>query len=93
MNPHRRLRRSGVNSPNKNPKRKFGRVNTKAYVGKRILKKFCGYGEFSGKITEYCPKLGLFMVEYEDGDKEELRQKEVDALIHRYERHSKKKRK
>ncbi|KAL8545103.1 hypothetical protein ACS0TY_005342 [Phlomoides rotata] len=51
------------------------------YVGRRVRKKFQGYGTFFGLVQAYEPATGFFKVVYEDGDSEELELVEVSSLL------------
>ena len=46
------------------------------YFGREIKKTFEGAGQFHGKVVDYHKKTG-YRVQYEDGDSEDLNQKEL----------------
>lgn len=51
-----------------------------ALVGHRVRKEFMGIGVFSGKVIRY-KRGGLYRVDYEDGDFEDLEYREVLAIL------------
>eukprot|EP00658_Telonema_sp_P-2_P050836 TRINITY_DN3886_c0_g1_i5.p1 TRINITY_DN3886_c0_g1~~TRINITY_DN3886_c0_g1_i5.p1 ORF type:complete len:530 (+),score=90.75 TRINITY_DN3886_c0_g1_i5:232-1821(+) len=63
-----RRKRANLNGLAKEPSQDPGYK----YVGAKIQKDFEGYGVFSGIITTFDPQEQLWLVEYEDGDGEEL---------------------
>ena len=42
---------------------------------------FPGHGNFRGKVVEFDKKGGLYQVEYEDGDREELTELELKKIL------------
>jgi len=52
-----------------------------AWVGRIFYKSFPGYGRFQGTIVEYLAQDDLYAVQYEDGDAEDLHEREVRALL------------
>jgi len=52
------------------PKKKPVEIKGQAMVGRYVLKEFAGSGIFLGKIVSY--DIGLYRVDYEDGDFEDL---------------------
>ena len=50
-------------------------------VGKEIKKFFPGHGLFSGKIIRYSPLEGLYKIQYEDKDKEDLEEVELKKIM------------
>jgi len=60
--------------------------NARYEVGTKVYKNFQGFGWFHGTVVSYNPKTALYMIEYEDGDKEEMNEKEVQATLERAER-------
>lgn len=61
-----------------NKKRAVERV-PKAYVGRYVLKEFHNNGIYLGKIVYY--DTGLYRVEYEDGDSEDLESHELRGIV------------
>lgn len=56
-----------------------GGTGTLVLIGRYVKKEFEGSGEFLGKIVSY--DTGLYRVEYEDGDCEDLETREVKGLL------------
>ena len=54
-------------------------------VGKRMMKTFSGHGTFVGDIFSYDQETGYFHVTYEDGDKEDLSERSVQAGVRRFQ--------
>ena len=46
------------------------------YLGRPILKEFKGFGKFAGRVAGYHKDTG-FRVQYEDGDTEDVTEKEL----------------
>jgi hypothetical protein len=46
-----------------------------------IIRKACKNGTLNGKITSYDKEREYYMIEYDDGDSEELRHKTVERYI------------
>lgn len=42
---------------------------------------FPDFGLFKGKVVHYSSKLGLYSVEYEDGDNEDVSEDELDLIV------------
>lgn len=61
-----RRKRKPLNDPS------VGKEDKYQYIGTHVQKWFEGYGLFKGQITSYDPLEDLWMVVYEDGDREEL---------------------
>ena len=51
-------------------------------LGRDVRKRFLGYGVFSGKVVSYNPDSGLYGIEYEDGEYEELDELKVRMKAH-----------
>jgi hypothetical protein len=58
--------------------KKTREIYFKASIGKRVNKHFPGYGDYVGRITSY--EDGLFHVVYDDGDEEDMDEKELISL-------------
>ena len=50
-------------------------------LGRDVRKRFLGYGVFSGKVVSYNPDSGLYGIEYEDGEYEELDELKVQSVL------------
>ena len=50
-------------------------------VGRAVQKHFDGHGIFGGRVVEYSPPHRWYTVQYDDGDREELREDEVKKLL------------
>ncbi|XP_071685524.1 DDT domain-containing protein PTM-like isoform X2 [Rutidosis leptorrhynchoides] len=79
----KRKRKEGedVDKTAKKTATKMGRVppRAKAFLGKYVKKEFDGSGEFLGKIVSY--ESGLYRIEYEDGDCEDLESRELKRFM------------
>lgn len=57
-------------------------IDPSSLIGASVLRRFDGYGAFSGTVVEYDPFTG-FRVQYSDGDSEDLSLRELRPLLTR----------
>jgi hypothetical protein len=74
-------RRGGVKKQEKEKERTEGMKEARP-LGRDVRKRFLGYGVFSGKVVSYNPDSGLYGIEYEDGEYEELDELKVRMKAH-----------
>jgi hypothetical protein len=52
-----------------------------ALVGREVRKEFVGFGVYTGVVKQYRPKKHWWVVQYTDGDTEELDRDGLDAVL------------
>lgn len=77
--PRKRRRKDAENTPGLDAKKQPVETRSLALVGRYVLKEFDGSGIFLGKVVHY--EEGLYRVNYEDGDSEDLESGELRLLI------------
>ncbi|OVA17876.1 zinc finger protein [Macleaya cordata] len=60
-------------------KKRVVEKRSRALVGRYVKKEFEGYGVFLGKVVSYS--VGLYRVDYEDGDSEDLESNEISEIL------------
>ncbi|XP_024982713.1 DDT domain-containing protein PTM-like isoform X2 [Cynara cardunculus var. scolymus] len=75
----RKRKRKDGQGADKTAKKTAVETRSKVFVGRYVKKEFDGNGVFLGKIVSY--DTGLYRVDYEDGDCEDLESGEVKAFI------------
>ncbi|KAI3511874.1 hypothetical protein L1887_19034 [Cichorium endivia] len=75
----RKRKRKDGQDADKTAKKTAGGMRSRVLVGRYVKKEFAGVGVFIGKIVSY--DTGLYRVDYEDGDCEDLESGEVKAFI------------
>lgn len=75
----RKRKRKDGQDADKTAKKTAGGAKPKVLVGRYVKKEFSGVGVFIGKIVSY--DAGLYRVDYEDGDCEDLESGEVKGFI------------
>lgn len=75
----KRKRKDGDGVEKTATKKREVAVKSRVLVGRYVKKEFDDSGEFLGKIVSY--DTGLYRVDYEDGDCEDLETKEVKGII------------
>ena len=73
-------RRGGDKKQEKEKERTEGMKEARP-LGRDVRKRFLGYGVFSGKVVSYNPDSGLYGIEYEDGEYEELDELKVQSVL------------
>ncbi|KAL4560815.1 hypothetical protein LXL04_032969 [Taraxacum kok-saghyz] len=75
----RKRKRKDGEAANKTAKKAAVGIKSRVLVGRYVKKEFAGVGVFIGKIVSY--DTGLYRVDYEDGDCEDLESGEVKGFI------------